>query len=51
MFTWDGRDSWVAVTDDGHGMTEAELVTAMTIAAAGPAHAADPGTSAGSAWG
>ena len=23
IFTWDGRDSWVAVTDDGHGMTEA----------------------------
>ena len=36
VFTWDGRDSWVAVTDDGHGMTETELVTAMTIAARGP---------------
>ena len=35
-FTWDGRDSWVAVTDDGNGMTEEELVTAMTIAARGP---------------
>jgi Histidine kinase-, DNA gyrase B-, and HSP90-like ATPase len=36
MFTWDGRASWVAVTDDGRGMTESELVTAMTIAARGP---------------
>jgi Histidine kinase-, DNA gyrase B-, and HSP90-like ATPase len=35
-FTWDGRDSWVAVTDDGYGMSESELVTAMTIAARGP---------------
>jgi len=36
VFTWDGRASWAAVIDDGHGMTEAELVTAMTIAARGP---------------
>ena len=36
VFTWDGRDSWVAVTDDGDGMSEAALVTAMTIAARGP---------------
>lgn len=35
VFTWAGRDSWVAVVDDGHGMTEEELVTAMTIAARG----------------
>jgi len=35
-FSWDGRDSWVAVTDDGRGMTESELVTAMTIAGRGP---------------
>jgi hypothetical protein len=35
-FTWDGRNSWVAITDDGNGMTEEELVTAMTIAAKGP---------------
>ena len=35
-FTWDGRDSWVAVVDDGTGMTEEELVTAMTVAAKGP---------------
>jgi hypothetical protein len=39
-FTWDGRNSWVAITDDGNGMTEEELVTAMTIAAKGPSRAA-----------
>ncbi|MEV1009771.1 ATP-binding protein, partial [Streptomyces sp. NPDC049881] len=35
-FTWDGQSSWIAVTDDGRGMTEPELVTAMTVAARGP---------------
>ncbi|KJY36961.1 ATPase [Streptomyces sp. NRRL S-495] len=35
-FTWEGQTSWIAVTDDGRGMTEAELVTAMTVAARGP---------------
>jgi hypothetical protein len=35
FFTWDGPNSWVAVTDDGRGMTAAELVTAMTVAAKG----------------
>lgn len=35
-FTWDGQSSWIAVTDDGKGMTEPELVTAMTVAARGP---------------
>jgi hypothetical protein len=35
-FNWDGQDSWVGITDDGHGMTETELVTAMTIAGRGP---------------
>lgn len=33
---WDGRESWIAVVDNGNGMTEADLVTAMTIAAKGP---------------
>ncbi|MGP4113653.1 ATP-binding protein [Streptomyces sp. 4N509B] len=36
VFTWLGRDSWIAVVDDGTGMTPAELVTAMTVAARGP---------------
>ncbi|WP_339155843.1 ATP-binding protein [Actinomadura luteofluorescens] len=35
-FTWGGQNSWIAVTDDGRGMTQPELVTAMTVAARGP---------------
>ncbi|MEV0731879.1 ATP-binding protein [Polymorphospora sp. NPDC050346] len=35
-FSWDGRDSWVGVADDGCGMDTAELVTAMTVAGRGP---------------
>lgn len=41
-FTWAGRDSWVAVVDDGYGMTERDLVTAMTIAGRGPAATRTP---------
>ncbi len=33
IFTWAGRESWVAVVDDGSGMTKPELVDAMTVAA------------------
>ncbi|MFD4664777.1 ATP-binding protein [Streptomyces halstedii] len=36
-FTWAGRDSWIAVVDDGRGMSAQELITAMTVAARGPA--------------
>ncbi|MGY5120550.1 ATP-binding protein [Streptomyces sp. 900105755] len=36
-FTWEGADSWVAVIDDGRGMSEHALVTAMTVAARGTA--------------
>ncbi|MFF7334144.1 ATP-binding protein [Streptomyces sp. NPDC008150] len=36
-FTWAGQDSWIAVVDDGWGMSAEELVTAMTVAARGPA--------------
>lgn len=36
-FAWAGQDSWIAVADDGAGMTAGELVTAMTVAARGPA--------------
>ncbi|MFD7750630.1 ATP-binding protein [Streptomyces sp. NPDC059757] len=36
-FTWNGPTSWVAVVDDGIGMSEDTLVTAMTVAARGPA--------------
>ncbi|MET9783961.1 ATP-binding protein [Nocardiopsis alba] len=35
-FTWEGKQSWITVKDDGRGMTEPELVTAMTVAARGP---------------
>ncbi|MGW3911147.1 ATP-binding protein [Streptomyces sp. NPDC005070] len=35
-FTWAGRDSWIAVVDDGEGMTPDGLRTAMTVAARGP---------------
>ncbi|MFF0735142.1 ATP-binding protein [Streptomyces chartreusis] len=36
-FTWDGSASWIAVCDDGRGMSEATLFTAMTVAAKGQA--------------
>ncbi|MEV5442654.1 ATP-binding protein [Streptomyces sp. NPDC052644] len=32
-FTWEGPASWVAIIDDGQGMSEESLVTAMTVAA------------------
>ncbi|MFI0808222.1 ATP-binding protein [Streptomyces echinatus] len=35
-FTWAGWNSWIAVVDDGEGMTSEQLVTAMTVAARGP---------------
>jgi hypothetical protein len=33
---WDGADSWVAVADDGRGMTEDELRTAMRLGSRSP---------------
>ncbi|MFC9398550.1 ATP-binding protein [Streptomyces sp. NPDC057027] len=36
-FAWAGRDSWIAVVDNGRGMSASDLVTAMTVAARGPA--------------
>jgi hypothetical protein len=35
-FHWNGPASYITVVDDGHGMTEAELQTAMAIGARGP---------------
>ncbi|PLW72997.1 ATP-binding protein [Streptomyces sp. SCUT-3] len=32
-FTWEGPESWAAIIDDGRGMSEDGLVTAMTVAA------------------
>ncbi|MCE6999973.1 ATP-binding protein [Saccharothrix sp. S26] len=34
--TWEGAESWIAVADDGSGMTSSELLTAMTLAIKGP---------------
>jgi hypothetical protein len=45
-FAWKGRDSWIAVVDDGRAMDQDELVTAMTVAARGahtPRSASDLG--------
>ncbi|MEU2875102.1 ATP-binding protein [Streptomyces sp. NPDC007070] len=41
-FAWAGSDSWIAVVDDGDGMSQEELVTAMTVAARGPATPRSP---------
>ena len=35
-FTWDGLASTITVTDDGAGMSEAELVTAMRLSSSNP---------------
>ncbi len=35
-FQWDGPGSWLRVTDDGHGMGEAELTQAMRAGARNP---------------
>jgi hypothetical protein len=37
-FHWAGSDSYVVVSDEGHGMSEAQLQVAMAIAARGPRH-------------
>ena len=35
-FHWDGADSAICITDDGHGMNTSELVEAMRLGAGGP---------------
>jgi hypothetical protein len=35
-FDWNGADSTIAITDDGHGMHAAELVEAMRLGGSGP---------------
>lgn len=35
-FHWNGPNSYITVVDDGRGMTQAELQTAMAVAARGP---------------
>lgn len=41
-FEWAGADSWVAITDDGHGMTEDELRNAMRLGSRNPLHERSP---------
>ncbi len=35
-FDWDGSDSTISITDDGHGMDAAQLVEAMRLGGGGP---------------
>lgn len=42
-FEWAGRDSYVVITDDGHGMTERELSDAMRPGNRSPLEERDPG--------
>ncbi|KZM49043.1 ATP-binding protein [Labrenzia sp. OB1] len=35
-FEWDGANSWITIRDDGHGMAEDELITAMRAGSKNP---------------
>jgi hypothetical protein len=35
-FCWDGSNSYISIRDDGHGMTEPELVSAMRLGSKSP---------------
>ncbi len=37
-FEWSGDESWISVTDDGHGMNDSELELAMHLGAKDPRH-------------
>ncbi len=41
-FEWDGADSVISITDDGHGMDAAELIEAMRLGGGGPLAARQP---------
>lgn len=41
-FYWDGMNSWIALQDDGRGMSEAELVEAMRPGSRNPLDIRDP---------
>lgn len=41
-FEWDGMDSWVSVTDDGDGMSEEALISAMRLGSRSPVEERDP---------
>jgi hypothetical protein len=42
-FHWDGENSVIAVTDDGHGMTEDQLAVAMRLGSMNPLAKREPG--------
>jgi hypothetical protein len=42
QFEWAGADSWVTITDDGHGMTESELRDAMRLGSRNPLQERSP---------
>jgi len=35
-FCWDGANSYISIRDDGHGMTEAQLISAMRLGSQSP---------------
>jgi len=35
-FCWDGASSYISIRDDGHGMTEAQLISAMRLGSQSP---------------
>ena len=41
-FHWSGADSWIAIVDDGKGMTEARLSNAMQLGSRSPLEDRDP---------
>lgn len=41
-FFWNGADSYIAMTDDGHGMTEKELLAAMRPGSRSPLETRNP---------
>ncbi len=41
-FYWAGRESWASILDDGAGMSEAELVSAMRIGSRSPREEREP---------
>lgn len=41
-FHWAGRDSWIAIRDDGHGMDASTLTNAMRLGSRSPVEQRDP---------
>lgn len=41
QFEWAGDDSWISVADDGNGMTEQQLVSAMRLGSRSPLESRD----------